>query len=62
MTLKDKSAKEIIIEVLRKAGKPLSVQEIRDITKLNYNTIRGRLYDLKKKGLVRREEDGWIIK
>jgi len=62
LTLKDKSAKEIIIEVLRKAGKPLSVQEIRDITKLNYNTIRGRLYDLKKKGLVRREEDGWIIK
>ncbi|ABN70568.1 Helix-turn-helix, type 11 domain protein [Staphylothermus marinus F1] len=57
-----KTAKEIILEVLKKEKRPLSPKEIQKITGLNYNTIRGRLQDLKKAGLVVRTEKGWIYK
>lgn len=57
-----KTAKEIILEVLKKEKRPLSPKEIQKITGLNYNTIRGRLQDLKKAGLVVRTDKGWIYK
>ncbi|ADI32071.1 winged helix-turn-helix domain-containing protein [Staphylothermus hellenicus] len=57
-----KTAKEIILEVLKKEKRPLSPKEIQKITGLNYNTIRGRLQDLKKAGLVVRTEKGWLYK
>ncbi len=57
-----KTAKEIVYETLKKAKKPLSPKEIQKLTGLNYNTIRGRLQDLKKAGLVVRTEEGWMVK
>jgi predicted transcriptional regulator len=57
-----KTAKEIILEVLKKEKRPLTPKEIQKITNLNYNTIRGRLQDLKKAGLVVRTDKGWIYK
>lgn len=57
-----KTAKEIVLETLKKAKKPLSPKEIQKLTGLNYNTIRGRLQDLKKAGLVVRTEEGWMVK
>ncbi len=59
---KSKTAKEIVLETLRKAKKPLTPKEIQKLTGLNYNTIRGRLQDLKKEGLVVRTEKGWVAK
>ncbi len=57
-----KTAKEIILETLKKQKKPLSPKEIQKLTNLNYNTIRGRLQDLKKAGLVVRTDEGWVYK
>ena len=57
-----KTAKEIILEVLKKEKKPLTPKEIQKLTGLNYNTIRGRLQDLKKAGLVVRTDKGWVYK
>ena len=56
-----KTAKELILEVLSKADRPLRVKEIQEMTGLNYNTIRGRLQELKKAGLVERQGDGWVL-
>ncbi|MET1159676.1 MAG: winged helix-turn-helix domain-containing protein [Thermoprotei archaeon] len=57
-----KTTKEIILEVLKKEKRPLTPKEIQKLTNLNYNTIRGRLQDLKKAGLVIRTDEGWIYK
>ncbi len=57
-----KTAKEIILDVLKKEKRPLTPKEIQKLTGLNYNTIRGRLQDLKNSGLVVRTEQGWIYK
>ncbi len=57
-----KTAKEIILEVLKKEKRPLTPKEIQKLTGLNYNTIRGRLQDLKNAGLVVRTEQGWLYK
>ena len=57
-----KTAKVIILEVLKKEKRPLTPKEIQKLTGLNYNTIRGRLQDLKKAGLVVRTDKGWIYK
>ncbi len=57
-----KTAKEIILETLKKEKRPLTPKEIQKLTGLNYNTIRGRLQDLKKAGLVVRTDKGWIYK
>ncbi len=57
-----KTAKEIILDVLKKEKRPLTPKEIQKLTGLNYNTIRGRLQDLKNAGLVVRTEQGWIYK
>jgi len=61
MSEKRKTVKEEIMDLLRRSKKPLRVREICKMTKLNYNTVRGRLQELRKEGLVKREEDGWII-
>ncbi|WP_440059725.1 winged helix-turn-helix domain-containing protein [Thermogladius sp. 4427co] len=57
-----KTAKEIVLEVLKREKKPLTPKEIQKLTNLNYNTVRGRLQDLKKAGLVARTEQGWVYK
>lgn len=57
-----KTAKEIVLETLKKEKRPLTPKEIQKLTNLNYNTIRGRLQDLKKEGLIVRTENGWIYK
>ena len=57
-----KTAKEIILEVLKREKRPLTPKEIQKLTGLNYNTIRGRLQDLKNAGLVVRTEQGWLYK
>lgn len=60
---RDKPARLIIIEALKQAGgRPLTVSELVQITKLNRNTIRGRLQDLKREGIVEHVEGGWILK
>ena len=55
-----KTAKQIILELLKKEKRPMMPKEIREKTNLNYNTIRGRLQDLKKEGLVKRTDKGWV--
>lgn len=55
-----KSAKEIIIELLKKEKRPITASEIAKKTGINYNTVRGRLQDLKKKKLIDNTPDGWI--
>jgi predicted ArsR family transcriptional regulator len=55
-----KSAKEIIIELLKKEKRPIKASEIAKKTGINYNTVRGRLQDLKKKKLIDNTPDGWI--
>lgn len=37
-------------------------KEIAKLTGLNYNTVRARLHDLRKEGLVERVKEGWIAK
>lgn len=54
-------ASEVILETLRRAKKPLMPKDIQKLTGLNHNTIRGRLYELKKAGLIKRIEEGWVI-
>jgi len=61
MTKSRKTAKEIIVEVLRKANRPLAVREIERLTGLKYNTIRGRLQELKKAGVVKHTKEGWVL-
>lgn len=55
-----KPSRELVLECLSKAGKSLTVSEIASMTGVAYNTVRGRLYELKKKGLVRKTSDGWM--
>jgi len=57
-----RTAKEIILETLKARRGPLSPKEIQRLTNLNYNTVRGRLQDLKKAGLVERTDEGWVYK
>ena len=55
------TTKEVIFKALKSAKKPLTVKEIQKLTGLKYNTIRGRLYELKKEGLVKRVKEGWVV-
>ncbi len=57
-----KTAKEIVLETLKREKRALTPKEIQKLTGLNYNTIRGRLQDLKKEGLAVRTENGWVYK
>jgi len=62
MSMERKTTKEIVLDVLKREKRPLTPKEIQSLTNLNYNTIRGRLQDLKKANLVVRTEAGWIYK
>jgi DNA-binding IclR family transcriptional regulator len=57
-----KTVKEKLLEFLKQQNRPLMPKEIARLTGLNYNTVRARLYDLKKEGKVERVEEGWIAK
>lgn len=57
-----KTIKERLIEFLKQQSKPLMPKEIAKLTGINYNTVRARLHDLRKEGLVERVEEGWICK
>jgi DNA-binding IclR family transcriptional regulator len=56
------TARDRIIELLRNEGKPLTAREVAERTGLNYNTVRGRLSDLKKAGLVVADGGRWSLK
>jgi DNA-binding IclR family transcriptional regulator len=57
-----KPAREMILELLRKENRPMRVREIVERTGVNYNTVRGRLQDLKREGLVEATSEGWVLK
>ncbi|WP_404991001.1 helix-turn-helix domain-containing protein [Desulfurococcus sp.] len=57
-----KTVKEKLLEFLGNQDKPLMPKEISRLTGLNYNTVRARLHDLRKEGLVERMPEGWIAK
>jgi DNA-binding IclR family transcriptional regulator len=57
-----KPAREMILELLRKENRPMKVREIVEKTGVNYNTVRGRLQDLKREGLVEATSEGWVLK
>lgn len=57
-----KTAKERILEFLKKQDKPLMPKEIAKLTGINYSTVRARLHDLRKEGLVERVPEGWVAK
>ncbi len=57
-----KTTKEAVLNCLKREKRPLTPKEIHKLTNINYNTVRGRLQDLKKAGLVVRTEDGWVYK
>jgi DNA-binding IclR family transcriptional regulator len=59
--LEAKTSREKILEYLKSVNRPVSVKEIVGATKVNYNTARGCLYRLKKRGIVIRTEEGWVL-
>lgn len=50
-----KSVRKRVVEVLKTSDKPLTPREIAEIAGLNPNSVRGRLHELKKCGLVKGE-------
>jgi len=50
----------IILELLREERRPMKIREIVEKTGVNYNTVRGRLQELKKRGLVEVKPGGWV--
>nr|WP_276814670.1 helix-turn-helix domain-containing protein [Desulfurococcus amylolyticus] len=57
-----KTVKEKLLEFLSNQDKPLMPKEISRLTGINYNTVRARLHDLRKEGLVERVLEGWVAK
>jgi len=57
-----KTVKERLLEFLAKQDKPLMPKEISRLTGLNYNTVRARLHDMRKEGLVERRPEGWVAR
>ena len=55
-----KPAREMILELLRELKRPIKLSEIVEKTDIKYNTVRGRLYELKREGFVRYTSDGWV--
>lgn len=47
-----------IYEIIEKTERPLSLKELRTLTNLNYNTIRGTVNRLVKQGLIKRVNKG----
>jgi len=56
--LRKGTKKEIVYEILNKERKPLNLKMIAEIGKINYNTVRGSVLDLCKKGLIERRGKG----
>lgn len=52
---------KIVLETLKKENRALSAREIAKISGVNYNTVRGRLQELKRKGLVKNVKGKWIV-
>ena len=55
-----KPSAELILECLKQAGKALTAREISAKTGVNYNTVRGQLQKLRKKGLVKNVKRRWM--
>jgi len=55
--LKGRKTKEVF-EVIKNVGKSVSIKEIRTLTNVNYNTIRGAVQRLAKQGLIKRVDRG----
>jgi DNA-binding IclR family transcriptional regulator len=53
-------ALETILEILRSEGKPIRAYDVAERTGINYNTVRGRLYELKRRGLAENTPEGWV--
>lgn len=51
-----------LLKFLRAQSRPLTPKEISKMTGINYNTVRARLAELRKKGLAERTQEGWIAK
>ena len=56
-----KPAKEIVLETLREAEKPLTLKEILEKTNIKYNTVRGCLQRLRREGKVKKIGRTWTI-
>jgi predicted transcriptional regulator of viral defense system len=51
--LRGSKTKEVF-EAIKKAGRPVSLNEIKASTQVNYNTIRSAVQRLAKQGLIKR--------
>ncbi len=58
----ERPAHVLILEFLRSVSRPASALEIAEGTGINYNTVRGRLQDLKREGLVVNVGRKWVLK
>jgi len=47
-----------IFDTIKEAKKPISINEIRSSTGINYNTVRGAINRLIKQGLIKRVKKG----
>jgi len=56
------TAKDKVLNVLSRADRPLRVAEISRLSGVNYNTVRGVLYRLKKEGLVTMYLGGYLLR
>lgn len=53
--------RELVIEALQKARKPLTSAEIAESTGVNQNTVRGAIVALRKDGKVKTESYGKYV-
>jgi DNA-binding IscR family transcriptional regulator len=56
------TARDKVLMVLEESNRPLRVTEISAIAGVNYNTVRGVLYRLRKEGLITRYMGGYLLK
>ena len=56
------TARDRIIELLKSEARPMTSREVAERTGLNYNTVRGRLSELRKAGLVEVRGGRWSLK
>jgi len=56
------TARDRIIELLKSEARPMTSKEIAVKTGLNYNTVRGRLSELRKARLVEVSGGRWSLK
>mgnify|MGYP001772530489 CR=1 FL=1 len=60
--MEPESIKDRLVRFLREQNAPLSPKEISRLTGINYNTVRARLSELRRMGLVEKTPDGWVAK